>query len=211
MAARDEDKETGFKMVFKGEDEKWQDFYDKFRAYGEYRKWWTALEADATTDDTEEKKLARKKARYALIMCTQGDAADYVRADRDPYEGWRSLMERYDAKDGNDLKSLYKKWDDLITEGPGLKDPKLWFLKLEDKEDDIVAAGGKRKDSTEIIALVETAMAGAKEYESVIELIGMQEKRDDLDFWKRQLFDHWKRKTKMTFEKKSEDDITFVA
>ena len=28
MAARDEDKETGFKMVFKGEDEKWQDFYD---------------------------------------------------------------------------------------------------------------------------------------------------------------------------------------
>ena len=111
MTGREEKEETSFKIVFNGEDEGWQDYHDKFKAFGEYKKWWTALKADATGDETEEKKTTRKKARYALIMSTKGDAAEYVRAEPDPYYGWLSLMERYDKKDGNDLKSLYKKWD----------------------------------------------------------------------------------------------------
>ena len=190
--SRDDEKGSGFKEVLKGNDEDWQDFYDKFLAFGESKKWWTALEADATGDDTEEKKNARKKARYALIMCTQGDAAEYVRAEPDPYYGWVSLLERYDNKDGNDLKSLYRKWDDTMSSGPGLKDPKLWFLKLAKREAEIVAAGGKSKDPTEFVSLLETTMTGIKEYESVVELISMQEKKEDLDFWKKQLFDFWK-------------------
>ena len=209
--SRDDEKGSGFKEVFKGNDEGWQDFYDKFLAFGESKKWWTALEADATGDDSEEKKNARKKARYALIMCTQGDAAEYVRAEPDPYYGWLSLLERYDNKDGNDLKSLYQKWDDTMSSGPGLKDPKLWFLKLAKREAEIVAAGGKTKDPTEFVLLLETTMIGVKEYESVVELIGMQEKRNDLDFWKKQLFDFWKRKLKENYTKKNEDDVAFIA
>ena len=211
MTGREEKEETSFKIVFNGEDEGWQDYHDKFKAFGEYKKWWTALEADATGDETEEKKTTRKKARYALIMSTQGDAAEYVRAEPDPYYGWLSLMERYDKKDGNDLKSLYKKWDDLISEGPGSKDPKLWFLKLAEKEADIVQAGGKAKDPTEVVALVENTMSGMKHYESIVELIGMQEKRNELFFWKLQLFEHWKRKIKGSFDQKNEDDVAFVA
>ena len=123
-------------------------------------------------------------------MCTTGDMAAYVRADNDPFYGWKVLLEHYDNKDKNDLKSLYKKWDDILNEGPGVKDPKLWFMLLDEKEKDIVLAGGKKKDPTEIVALLESTMAGRGEYAAVIELIGMQEKRDDLDFWKKQLFEH---------------------
>lgn len=162
MTSKEEDKELGTKIVFSGKDEDWQDFYDKFKAYGEYKKWWTALEKDASEDKDEIQKTARKKAKYALVMCTTGDAAAYVRADSDPFYGWKALLERYDNKDGNDLKALYKKWETVLNEGPGLKDPKLWFLLLDEKEKDIVAAGGKKKDSTEIVALLETTMAGKK-------------------------------------------------
>jgi hypothetical protein len=127
-ATKEEERETNFKIVFNGEDEKWLDFRDKFKAYGEYKKWWSVMKTAATSNEDEETKQLRKKARYAMIMCTTGDAAAYVRADLDPFEGWKALMERYDNKDGNDLKSLYKEWDDTMTEGPGVKDPKLWFI-----------------------------------------------------------------------------------
>ena len=78
-------------------DENWQDFRDKFKAFGEYKKWWSVMKTASTTDENEETLQLRKKARYALIMCTTGDAAAYVRADTDPYEGWMALMERYDT------------------------------------------------------------------------------------------------------------------
>ena len=208
--SKEEDKEIGFKLIFNGEDGKWQDFYDKFKAYGDYKKWWSALESDESQDSTDEKKQLRKKAKYALVMSTTGDAAAYVRANNDPYLGWQGLLERYDNKDGNDLKMLYKKWDDVMSEGPGTRDPKLWFLKLEEKEKDIVNAGGKKKDETEIVALMETTMAGKGEYETVIEMIGMQERRDELDFWKKQLFEHWKRKLKNAHEEKDKDDVAFM-
>ena len=184
-----EERESNFKIVFDGEDEKWQDFRDKFKAYGEYKKWWVVMKTAATSEEDEETQQLRKKARYALIMCTTGDAAAYVRADNDPYEGWIALMERYDNKDGNDLKSLYKEWDETMTEGPGVKDPKLWFMKLDEKEEEIVEAGGKKKDPSEIVAMVETAMMGLREYKNFIQMIGMHDKRDELDFWRKQLFD----------------------
>jgi hypothetical protein len=142
-------------------------------------------------------------------MATTGDAAAYVRASTDPYVGWMALLERYDNKDGNDLKNLYKKWDDVMNEGPGVKDPKLWFLKLEEKENDIVLAGGKKKDESELVSLLETTMANMREYEQVIDMIGMQEKRDNLEFWKKQLFDHWKRKLKNLHMKKDENDAAY--
>ena len=86
MSGDKEDKEQVFKIVFDGTDKNWNNFYDKFKAYGECKKWWGALEAPMQDDDTEEKKQARKKAMYALTMCTSGDAAKYVRAyKRDPY------------------------------------------------------------------------------------------------------------------------------
>ena len=167
-STKDDEKETNFKIVFDGEDDKWQDFRDKFRAYGEYRKWWNVMKKAATEEEDEETKNQRKKARYALIMCTHGDAAAYVRADLDPYYGWQALIERYDTKDGNDLKSLYKEWDEIMTEGPGVKDPKLWFMRLDEKEMEIIDAGGKKKDDSEIVAMVETAMTGIREYGSLI-------------------------------------------
>jgi hypothetical protein len=207
--SKEEEKESTFKVIFNGEDEKWQDFYDKFKAYGEYKKWWFVMESKESTDETEEQKQARKKARYALVMATTGDAAAYVRASTDPYGGWKALMERYDHKDGNDLKNLYKKWDDVMNEGPGIKDPKLWFLKLEEKENDIVSAGGNKKDESEIVSLLETTMAGMQEYEQVIDMIGMQDKRDSLEFWKKQLFEHWKRKLKNLHAKKDEMDAAY--
>ena len=88
--SKEEEKETGFKVVFNGEDSKWQDFYDKFKAYGDFKKWWFALEEKASDDEPEEKKQLRKRAKYALVMCTTGDAAAYVRVDDDPYVGARS-------------------------------------------------------------------------------------------------------------------------
>ena len=205
----DDNKETSFKIVFGGEDEKWLDFRNKFKAYGEYKKWWVVMTSAGTTEENEEAQQLRKKARYALIMCTTGDAAAYVRADPDPYEGWMVLMERYNTKDGNDLKSLYKEWDETMTEGPRIKDPKLWFMKLNEKEEEIIEAGGKKKDESEIVAMVETAMMGMHEYKSIIQMIGMHEKRDELDFWKKQLFDFWKRQLKDKFVKKGSDDAAY--
>ena len=35
--SKEEDKEIGFKLIFNGENGKWQDFYDKFKAYGDYK------------------------------------------------------------------------------------------------------------------------------------------------------------------------------
>ena len=207
--SREEEKEASFKIIFNGDDENWKDYFDKFKAYGEYKKWWWALEKGADEDDTDEKTQVRKKARYALVMSTTGDAASYVRADPDPFEGWKALLERYDNKDGNDLKTLYKKWDEKMNEGPGLKDPKLWFLRLDEIEEEIQVAGGKKKDDMEIVSLVETAMTGIKQYESVVQMIAMQEKRDELSFWKRQLFDHWKRKLKNIFVKKDAEDAAY--
>ena len=206
---KDEERETSFKIVFNGADEGWQDFRDKFRAYGEYRKWWSVLKTAASTDESEETSQLRKKARYALIMCTTGDAAAYVRADSDPFEGWKALMERYDTRDGNDLKSLYKEWDATMTEGPGVKDPKLWFMKLDEKEVEILDAGGKKKDDNEVVAMVESAMMGLREYTSIIQMIGMHEKRESLIFWKQQLFDFWKRQLKNKFVKKETEDAAY--
>ena len=208
-SSNNDERETNFKIVFDGDDDKWQDFRDKFKAYGEYKKWWVVMKTAATSDEDEETQQLRKKARYALIMCTTGDAAAYVRADSDPFAGWIALMERYDNKDGNDLKSLYKEWDETMTEGPGVKDPKLWFMKLDEKEVEIIEAGGKQKDPSEMVAMVETAMMGLHEYKTVIQMIGMHEKRDELDFWKKQLFDFWKRQLKNKFVKKEADDAAY--
>ena len=181
---KEDERETNFKIIFNGADDGWQDFRDKFKAFGEYRKWWSVLKTSANEDESEEISQLRKKARYALIMCTTGDAAAYVRADPDPFEGWKALMERYDKRDGNDLKSLYKEWDATMTEGPGVKDPKLWFMKLDEKEVEILDAGGKKKDENEVVAMVESAMFGMREYASIIQMIGMHEKRESLAFWK---------------------------
>ena len=61
--SKEEEKETGFKVVFNGEDSKWQDFYDKFKAYGDFKKWWFALEEKASDDEPEEKKQLRNRLR----------------------------------------------------------------------------------------------------------------------------------------------------
>ena len=68
MASKEEERALGTKITFNGDDEKWQDFFDKFKAYGEYKKWWGAFEVDASKDTTEEESTARKKAKYALVM-----------------------------------------------------------------------------------------------------------------------------------------------
>ena len=106
------------------------------------------------------------------------------------------MLDRWEALDGSDLRDLYKKWDKVLEGGPGTSDPKLWFLELQEKEEDIVDAGGQKKEEKEFLALLETTMENADAYKKVVQMIQLQEKRDDLMFWKTQLFDFWKRNLK---------------
>ena len=60
----DDNKETSFKIVFGGEDEKWWlDFRNKFKAYGEYKKWWVVMTSAGTTEENEEAQQLRKKGK----------------------------------------------------------------------------------------------------------------------------------------------------
>jgi hypothetical protein len=209
---RSERYESTFKVTFNGTSEKWKDFYDKFRAYGEFKGWWYTLLTAKSDQDSTKAKQDRARAKYALTMCVTGDAAKYVRAYKnDPYEGWKAITDRWELLDGSDLKDLYKKWDGVLDKGPELQDPKLWFLELSDKEHDIVEAGGNKKGDSEFLALLEKTLEGNLEYQKIVTLILLQEKNNDLTYWKDQLFSYWKRNLRSRFVKKSEGDVAFYA
>ena len=101
--------------------------------------------------------------------------------------------------DEDDLTTLYDALKEAVDAGPKEKDPVLWYRAIDLVMVDIIAAGGKEKDDTEIGAMIKGRMKSHEGYKEVTMSIKTS-KITDLKETKKRYSDHWR-----TDIKKSEE------
>ena len=172
---KDKDYEKTYTVSFNGDDKNWRAYRLKTRATGMKKKWWKVIQKAGSTSESAEDKELRDAAGYYFAMTCEKTAGDYVKANQsDPYLIWKAFLRRFDDLDMNDLTTLYTNFTELITDGPGLQDPTLWFYAIDEAQKDIVKAGGKEKDDLELLSLVVTQMNTNEHYREITSTLKTQ-------------------------------------
>ena len=127
------------------------------------------VETVAFVVDPTNNELMREIAASANQWCAERLTPRELAHDMlDMLESYTHLLDRADP-------NWEEKW--AVKKGQLLSsDSQVLFMKLDEKEDEIIEAGGKKKDESEVVAMVETAMTNLRDYGSLIQMIGMHEK-----------------------------------
>ena len=127
------EKDDTHKVHFNGTDKvTWLEYEVKTLAVARKKKWVEALENDLSMSSVDEDKQKNHHAYYWLLMTCREEAGEYVAMAPDKAHGaWVALRSRYHDVVDSDLASLYTKLTETVNEGPGSRDPVLWYHKIK--------------------------------------------------------------------------------
>ena len=204
-----ETKESISKYIsFDGTDEKWKVFKSQAEALGVKKGWWDSLKSQESSGDDDSKKEKRASAKFFLTMACLGSSAAYVKCS-DPWKSWQALLKRYDEVDVADLSTLHKLLNRVINEGPGNEDPEIWFLRIEEVQEDIASANGNPKGDSDLLSQIQEVVSKGP-YKDKGELIKTVRNDPDISDYREEMFKYWKANIKPLGLKKDPSDVAFV-
>jgi hypothetical protein len=139
----------------KGSD--WMNYEGKTTAYAEKHKWKSAIDNRVINNPTtKEQKAAEAAGQYWFVMSCKRTALKYIQIHLKKgcvFDIWEELKERFDNVKMDKLEDLYEKLTKVVNEGPGSEDPKLWYSKIYEANQNVKEGGGTLKDVVELMTL----------------------------------------------------------
>ena len=195
-------------ISFDGSDEKWKVFRSQTEALGVKKGWWESLQSQESTADDATMKEKRASAKFFLTMACLGNSAAYVKC-ADPWKSWCALLKRYEEVDVSDLSTLHKLLNRVVNEGPGNDDPEIWYLRIEEVQEDITSAGGNPKGDSDLLSQIQDVISKSV-YKDKGELIKTVKSVPTITDYRDEMFKYWKANIKPLSLKKDPSDVAFV-
>jgi hypothetical protein len=173
---------------------------------GKKKGWWELIQNLTVDSETDEDKKKRDSAGYYFIHTCKGEVETFaVYHQGDAHLILKDLKEEFENKEKDDTVALYDNLDRWIKEGLDRQIPKLWFMEIKNKENEIVKAKGQKKQTEDLLILVHKVLEHHPVSKSV-HTAWKLERSKTLDEYKEAMHVTWKDKVEDQ-EGKAKDDI----
>jgi len=173
------------------------------------KKGWQEDESSGGDDDSKEEK--RALAKFFLTMACLRSLAAYVKCSNHPWKLWQALLKGYDKVDvAGSLSTPHKIRNRVVNEGPGNKDPEVWFLCIEEVQEDITSANASRKGDSNLLSQIQEVVLTKGPYKDKGELIKTVKNVPDINNYRKEMFKYWKANIKPLGLKKDPSDVVFM-